>query len=279
MTRVGRLGRAWCAPSLVQAACLFLTGCLVPAGCAATSEPTTSTPSSRTVQSASSATPECARIAVALDPGHNPVVVDGFDPVTGASMRDYPNGAEDGDVFAVAMRVRRELEGSRYRVVLLKTSVGESVTYRERVDRAAAAGARLGISIHTSPGVNAVFEQRVDLYRAGPDATGATQRVTFTNAATAAASHRYATAIASSRSVSQRVPVVVTDNDFGGRAPLWSGNIPVIALISDAVPWVYNEAGTATAGGSTALPPAFLTAYADGVRSALPVDAHGCATR
>lgn len=232
-------------------------------------------PPSTTAMSLASPAPSaaCAPTTVAIDPGHNPVPIDDFDPVTGVAEIDYPNGAEDRDVFAVAEQVRDMLVGFGYRVILLKRAVGESVTYRQRVQRAA--GATIAVSIHTSPGVNAVFAQRVGLYREGIGADGRQLRVTFTNRATAARSERYAHAVAEQRTRIEGRPVAVRDNDFGRRAPLWSGNIPVIALIADTVPWVYNEFGTPDAGGSTGLPRARLDAYARGlvagVRSAVPV--------
>lgn len=260
------------------------------AGCAETAQPPARASSSMSVSRGVPATshagevpagtPNCTHITVALDPGHNPIRIDSFDPVTGAAQIDYPNGAEGADVFTVATEVRDRLQTHGYHVVLLKRSLTESVTYRQRVDRAIAAHASIGISIHTSPGANAVFVQRVGLYREGIGANGSTMRVTFHDPATAAASQRYGAAIAAARTRAEDMPVHVTDNDFSGRAPLWTGNIPIIALISDSVPWVYNEFGLDDAGGSIALPPAWLSRYAegiaDGVQDALPVDEHGC---
>ncbi len=229
--------------------------------------------------SAASSSPPCAPPTIALDPGHNPVRIDSFDPVTGAAQIDYPNGAEDHDVFAVAQQVRNTLVGNGYRVVLLKQSVDQSVTYRERVGRAERAGAVLALSIHTSPGVNAVFPQRVGLYREGVGPNGTVTRITFTTESTARASERASQRVAVARTAAEGHPVAVTDNDFGGRAPLWSGNIPIISLISTRVPWVYNEYSAQGRGGSLALTPADISAYAaglaDGVRSAVPLNA-GC---
>lgn len=216
----------------------------------------------------------CAQPVVALDPGHNPVRIDSFDPRTGAAQIDYPNGAEDGDVFSVATQVASALRSSGYRVVFLKRSPLESVTYRQRVDRAEQARADIGISIHTSPGAHAVFVQRVGLHRQGPGADGATKRVTFADSATAARSQRYAAAIASARTRAEGTRVTMQDNDFGGRAPLWSGNIPMIALIATHTPWVYNEFGPNGTGGSIPMSSAALRDYASGiaagVRAALP---------
>ncbi|MFT4201368.1 N-acetylmuramoyl-L-alanine amidase [Gordonia sp. (in: high G+C Gram-positive bacteria)] len=255
------------AKSAVLLAALAVAGCAVePAG--------TPTSSADPGSSGSSTTP-CGTPVVALDPGHNPVRIESFDPMTGAAQIDYPNGAEDRNVFAVAQQVATTLRARGYRVVLLKRSVGESVSYRQRVARAEHAGAAIGISIHTSPGVNAVFPQRVGGWRSGAGRGGRQTRVVFTNPATAAASQRYSAAVAAARSRAEGHRVVVKDNDFGGRAPLWAGNLPIISLIAVNTPWVYNEFGPAGgAGGSIPVGAAALRAYAkgisDGVLAALP---------
>ncbi|MEP9394428.1 N-acetylmuramoyl-L-alanine amidase [Gordonia sp. VNK1] len=225
---------------------------------------------------------QCAKVTIAIDPGHNPVPINRFDPVTGAAQIDYSNGAEDQDVFRVASIVKEGLERDGYRVVLLKRTVSESVSYRERVTRAERADALFAMSIHTSPGANQVFPQRVGLYRQGTGANGTQRRVVFVNEATASHSLRYSTAVARGRAQVQGTPVTVTDNSFDGRPPLWEGNIPIISLISDRVPWVYNEFGTATAGGSIALPDGALREYAAGliagVRLAAPLTRGGCSS-
>ncbi len=265
--------------ALLRMSAVVLACCL--SGCCATQSTDAGYSSTVSAATGASSKASCSPVVVALDPGHNPVRVDGFDPVTGASQIDYPNGAEDANVFEVTTDVRELLQHNGYDVVMLKRAVTENVTYRQRVDRAVTAHARVAISIHTSPGANDVFVQRVGLYREGVGADGATLRITYRNEATAAASQRYGQAIASARTRTEGVPVMLTDNDFGGRAPLWTGNIPMIALMSDRVPWVYNEFGLDDAGGSTPLPSTWLSRYArgiaDDVRTALHVDGHGCA--
>lgn len=249
---------------LVGAALVAMVG----AGCG--TQPSVASPSSTRAPT----TVGCAAPVVALDPGHNPVRIAPFDAKTGVAQVDYPNGAEDGDVFSVARQVSSRLAGRGYRVVLLKRSPTESVTYRQRVDRAQAAHAAIGVSIHTSPGVNAVFVQRVGLYREGMGADGTTRRVSFGDESTAASSQRYGAQIARNRSRAEGHPVTVRDNDFGGRAPLWSGNIPIISLIAADTPWVYNEFSPGSSGGAVPVDSAALRAYArgiaDGVQAALP---------
>ena len=222
----------------------------------------------------------CRKAIVAIDPGHNPDTVREFDPVTGVAQVDYPNGAEDQDNFIVASIVQASIERRGYRVVLVKRQIDESVTYRERVRRAESAQAVIGVSIHTSPGVNSVFPQRVGLYREGVGADGHRLRVAFSNSIIASRSISYSSAIARARSEVQGVPVIVTDNDFAGRAPLWEGNIPIISLISDKIPWVYSEFSADGGGGSIALSRTALRTYADGlikgIESAIPVTSGGC---
>lgn len=217
---------------------------------------------------------ECRAPVIAIDPGHNPVEIAEFDPVTGVAMRDYSNGAEDRDTMAVSLKVKRSLESAGYKVVLLKKSVSESVTYRERVTRAEKAGADIGVSVHTYTDDHRVFPQRVGLYREGIGADGKPLRVVFQNAETARKSLTYSTAIAKARSIVEGQQVVVADNSFDGRAPLWSGNIPMIALISEKIPWAYNEFGIPGGGGSAPIGDAGIAAYADGltkgIEAALP---------
>lgn len=208
---------------------------------------------------------QCQAPVIALDPGHNPDEIEAFDPETGALMVDYPNGAEATDVMAVAKAVRSALESRGYKVVLLKSSTDQSISYRERVERAKAEGAVLGVSIHTSINDNSVFPQHAGNYREGTGEDGQHKRVTFTNAATAADSDRYSMLFAHARATAEGRSVVVRNNSFNGSEGLWGGNIPVISLISADIPWVYNEFGTPTTGGTVKVPNEELARYATGL--------------
>ena len=215
---------------------------------------------------------------IAIDPGHNVAAISAFDPVTGAAMRDYPNGAEDGDVLSVANKVKTALDGQGYKVVLLKEKTTDNISYRDRIKKAEDAGAALAISIHTSVGAGAsqVFDQRVGAYREGDGADGSTKKVTFTNADLAAKSKAASEAVAKARTAAEGHDVPVTQNSFNGRAPLWEGNIPIISLISQKIPWVYNEFGVEGEGGSIKVSEANLDKYAkgltEGLKAALPKD-------
>lgn len=207
---------------------------------------------------------------VALDPGHNAVDTDEFDPATGVRMIDYPNGVENAEAYEIVRAVESRLSLAGIGTVVLKNSVDEDVTYRERVDRAADAGAFLGVSVHTTPGADqsAVFPQRQGGYRAGTDAAGEPRKVAFDNAATAAESERLSGIVAGARSVVEGGAVPVRDNSFAGRDPLWEGNLPVISLIADT-PWVYNEFGSATGGGAHGLTGAEKARYINGLSAGL----------
>lgn len=207
---------------------------------------------------------------VALDPGHNGVPTNIFDPETGILMADYPNGQEDADALDVARAVRDRVEGAGFRVVLVKEAVDDNVTYRERVDLAAAVGAVVGVSIHTTPGADgsAVYPQRVGGSRTGEGADGEMRTVTFRDAATAAESQRLSTVMAGARSIAELRGVPVGDLSFDGRPGLWGGNLPVISLIADT-PWVYSEFGSANGGGAHGISAAEKRRYIDGLSAGI----------
>ncbi|MGB6124125.1 MAG: N-acetylmuramoyl-L-alanine amidase [Gordonia sp. (in: high G+C Gram-positive bacteria)] len=237
--------------------------------------PNQSTTDSNTNPKTAETPTNCKIPVVALDPGHNGEVIAEIDTKTGIAMRDYPNGAEDSDAMAVSKKVKKALEDKGYKVILLKESITDSVSYRERVNRAEKAGADIGISIHTYTDDHRVFPQRVGLFREGQSSNGETLRVTFTNAKTADQSLAMAEKFATIRSETEGRTVSVSDNSFDGRAPLWSGNIPVISLISETVPWVYNEFGMNGGGGANPLGDAGITLYskslAKSTEAALPI--------
>lgn len=212
------------------------------------------------------------KCVVAIDPGHNGVKVDGFDEKTGAKMADYPNGAEDADVMEVSKSVKEALEDDGMKVVLLKEDVGDNVSYRERVDKAKDAGADVAVSIHTTPGVNysMVIAQNEGGYREGATESGETKRVTFENADVAKKSQEYAKAVADARTEAEPNPVKMTTSlDFGGREGLWSGNLPIIQLLSEDVPWIYSEYGTDSGGGINPIGDDAKKVYAEGLSTGL----------
>ena len=193
-----------------------------------------------------------------------------FDPVTGVLMADYPNGQEDADALDIARAVRDRVEAAGFRVVMLKDSAEDNITYRDRVDRAAAEDAVVGVSIHTTPGADgsAVYPQRVGGYRTGEGTDGQKTTVTFDDSVTAVESQRFSTVMAGARSVAELRGVPVGDLSFDGRPGLWGGNLPVISLIADT-PWVYNEFGSATGGGAHGISAVEKSRYVDGLSNGI----------
>ena len=183
-------------------------------------------------------------IVVAIDPGHTSVShADEIDPITGVKMSSTSNGQEDNDVFYVAEKVRNELESDGYEVVMLKETIDEDMTFRERVDRAADADADIGISIHTTPGspnTGEVYNQFVGGKRYSPDRSTV---VTFDNEETAEKSTEYSEIMAEARQEVEGTTVVVKKNSFDGRESegKWGGDLPVMSLLSEEVPWTYHE--------------------------------------
>lgn len=209
------------------------------------------------------------KCVVALDPGHNGAETAELDPKTKVLMKDYPNGREDEDAMAVANKVKEQLSGAGYTVVLLKEKVTDNVTYRARVTKAEEAGAKIAVSIHTTPGdASEVYEQVLGGWRSPegqPD-----QAVKFTNEKTAAASHEFAQKFSTTRAEVEGHAVPITQNDFTPRPGLWDGNLPVISLLSENVPWVYNEyAGGASGGGANGISPEQIDSYANGLTKSI----------
>lgn len=225
------------------------------------------------------------KCVVAIDPGHNGEDVDDYDPVTGARMVDYPNGAEDADAMVVTDRVAELLSGDDIEVVKLKESVTDSVTYRDRVDKAVEAGATFAMSVHTTPGEswNLTQPQEVGQYREGVSADGGRYKVTFDNEDTAGKSGRWSDIMADHRTSEEGHDVSGESRlEFPSDDPPGYGNIPAISLISDEVPWLYNEYGVDAdgeqSGGNAGVSDEDLVKYARGLyRGALGVLADsGC---
>lgn len=201
---------------------------------------------------------------VFLDPGHGGAIPDYTDPQSGLMASESHNTPETEDVLEVAQRVQSSLTQAGYTVVLSRTTNDQQVKFRDRSNAAQSANAAIGVSIHTSPGnVNQAWAQYVGRYRAY-----GSHRDTFTNTGTAQKSQSYADAIAKARTVSENHNVT-TDadgstetNSFARGDILSKGNIPLVALWSPNVPWVYNEIGQ---DQGTALSATLKQQYADGI--------------
>lgn len=201
---------------------------------------------------------------VFLDPGHGGAVAEYTDTVTGLRDRETSNAPEGADVLDVARRVKAALEPEGFTVTLARNNNQASVNKRERVEAAKRADADIAVSIHTTPGeLNDVWAQKVGTYREYGD-----KRVEFTNTATARKSQRYASIFSRTRSVAEDRAV---DTDSSGahqraafsRADLPSkGDISLVQLWAQDIPWVYNEFAR---GASNGLSEQDKQNYADGI--------------
>ena len=243
----------------------------------------TATPSTGGTSTAQEGTTPTGPV-VAIDPGHGGVVNQYIDPVTGLGDLEYVNEPEATSVQDVSNILKTVLETAGYKVVMLKTNTNDSVSKRQRVDAAKNAGAAIAVSIHTDSGSGAfenwgeTWPQVVGHYRQSQDNPAV--KVSFSNQETAQKSATYANIINEERDKAERggkgITKVNTDQakyfPQSRGLPSW-GNLSLVQLWSDSVPWVYNEAGSPT--GSGGLTPEqklkYAAGIANGIKRALPV--------
>lgn len=207
---------------------------------------------------------------IVIDPGHS-VTVHATDPATGLDVSDWENEPEMQDVFAVAELVTARLEAAGYRVIMTKANVNAPTSLAARAAIANTAHAALALSIHDQAGSNGgipfssdnsvVYYQAVGDYRDTPSG----RKITFTDAAVAAASKSCGAIFQAQRAAAEGHPVRLLGNvgyDLGSRG-LQAGNIWIVQLLAK-VPWIYNEAGGNSAGMS-GLSPADEQRYANGL--------------
>lgn len=222
-----------------------------------------------------SATAGTGQTVVALDPGHGATVAEyNFN---GLVDRETDNGEETRDVLDVANQVKTQLEAAGYRVVLLRDSNEAAVSKKSRVEKAVAEKANIGVSIHTDMGLNEVWSQKVDAYR---EYNGT--RVTFSNGDTAKKSQAYADAFKTTREAAEG-RTVNRDPDNSSQAASFGagrddvktkGNIPLMMLWSESVPWVYNEMARGEPRSLSAdLKQKYVTGIVEGVKKAIPANA------
>lgn len=175
---------------------------------------------------------------VAIDAGHGPSKKT-TDSQTGLKMVESNNQPEGGQVWDVAQRLKKKLERDGYKVVMVKKTENEDVTFRERANRADNANADIAVSIHGDPGLpndGQIYPQKVGLYR-GEGAS----KTTFDDEPTAKLSQKYSDIFKEERKKAESSDIVVKDNTFDGRAGMEPGNMQMVQLFSKT-PWVYNEA-------------------------------------
>lgn len=202
-----------------------------------------------------------------IDPGHGADIAAYTDEPSKLRISDRQNQTEATQMLEVARRIKTGLESSGFTVALSREG-NESVNPRQRVEKALGATAVLGISLHTTSG---------DESRAVPQQVGAYReyngtRVEFKNTDTVSKSGRYNNVIASSRSgaESRQVGTVLTGN-FTHDTALSSGNIPLVSLFADTIPWSYNEFAIGSADSMTEEQIAsYAQGIIDGVNDAFP---------
>jgi len=212
---------------------------------------------------------------VFLDPGHganvNPTAATSGGSKGIFSGENSSGGNEDADVFEVAKQAAALLGSAGYTVVLSRSGQPDPdhLTLWQKGLEAETANnggpADIGVSIHTDTradiGAGQIYYDLVGGYRTNnDDATTAT----FTNTATAALSEQYAQNFLTARQATATGNIKMTaGHDFPASRNLGShGNMPIIMLTAQDVPWVYNEMPRTTAKG---LSKADITSYAKAI--------------
>ena len=245
---------------------------------------TPAAPLTSTTPTASSPPSGGKKTVVAIDPGHGATLPEYYDEITKLGDRetnndDPPGTGETTDVMDVSNQVKTQLEAAGYEVVLLRTDNSTPVSKRDRVNKAVEAKADIGISIHTDAtgGLNQVWSQKVGSFRENINASH--ERVTFSNAATATLSQKYADAFKTAREAAEGREVG-RDSDSSSQSGAFSkdrdglfswGNTPLMMLWADTIPWVYNEIardnGRSLSGD---LKQKYITGIVNGIKAAIP---------
>lgn len=228
----------------------------------ATASPLVSTGSSIGTTTTTSTISATSKGTIFIDPGHGGAISPYIDDKSGLKTSENHNTPETEQMLSVANRVKTELEKVGYTVVLSRTTNTQQIKFRTKADAAIAAKAVLGVSLHSDKDVNQGWAQRVGAYRQFED-----RKTVFSNAETAKKSAQYNAAIIKARAAVEGR--TVGDDASGtqqtasfGRDGIFSkGNIPLISLFADTVPWSYNE----FAHGGTKLSEKQLQQYADGI--------------
>ncbi|TAH36625.1 hypothetical protein EYC59_00410 [Candidatus Saccharibacteria bacterium] len=226
-------------------------------------------------------TTDSTKPIIALDPGHG-ADIDQYTDVgegslnTGLADREKNNQPEGADVMTVSKRVKAELEQAGYRVLLLRGD-NEAVKKNKRVADAIAAKATLGVTIHSAEEsyMNQVWPQRVGTYRQ----YGST-KVSITNEAVAKKSQAFAKVFADERgkaeghSISQDQTQSVQTAAFTRDDVPSKGNVSLMQLWGQNIPWVYNEiAADQGAGLSDGLKQKYTDGLVASIKAAIPVGA------
>lgn len=261
--------------------------------------PIAGAPSSATPPATAGASAGGGGAVVAIDPGHGGNVP--YYIQMGISDRESGNTYEISDMLDTANYVKTALESAGYTVVMLRSSNDEAISKWDRVQKAKAANANIGISLHSDTVLNEVWSQQVGNYReydpakvvnagAGED-LGSAGKATFENEATAKLSQQYADAVKAAREKVEGKPVD-RDADSASQAGSFSnerraagdirsvGNIPAIMLFASDIPWVYNEIARDTGSGDSSRmsddqKKKYAEGIVNGVKATLPATGSG----
>lgn len=191
--------------------------------------------------------PECLCVesktekpVIYLDPGHSGKDINKIDQITNIRDHDYPNFPEINDVWEVSQLTKEKLEKDGYEVVLSKDSASEKSSLRAKASKADKSEADLAVSIHTDPNLpntGWITIPKVGQYRTSEN----DKKVDYKNSDTAEQSQKYAEYFLSNRKDKEKSnDIIMQEINFGNRAGLAGGNIPLIMLFSDT-PWIYLE--------------------------------------
>ena len=218
---------------------------------------------------------------IALDPGHGAVVNNYIDPVTKLGDRETANSPEREDMQDVANQVKTQLEGLGYKVVMLKNLATDAVSKRQRIDLAKANKVDLGISLHSDSGSGSfegwaeVWPQFVGGYR--QSSSDQNIKVTFTNQEVADTSNSISDVFATERDKAERSGSGVTKKVVGqagsfskNRGLPSFGDLSLMQLWANDIPWVYNEVGAPASGLTSDQKSKYASGIINSVRASMP---------
>jgi hypothetical protein len=182
---------------------------------------------------------------------------------------EYDNGAENHEVWNVAVKLKTKLEAAGYTVMLTKTGPDDVVSKRDRINLANTNGAALFVTIHRDAHAfgtwGHVYVQRVNDWRASVDGT----KKYFTLADVAARSSAIGNAILSARRAIEGSSITLAVENFTGRGGyIPAGNLAILQLWA-TVPSLLMEAGICDTGAKQEK---YALGIFNGIRASIPTD-------
>jgi len=217
-----------------------------------------------------------------LDPGHGGNESDskatgtvGGDGIISGESGNQPEG---NDVFDVATRVKEKLESDGYSVVMSRDSSNSGGTLWQKAMKASAAKAAIAVSIHTDTSANWVAAQEVGRKRTNKSDG---YQMIFNDTETANESRGYAAKISAAREKAEGRPsTVITDMSASfpcGRSLASCGDIAIVMLSAQDIPWVYNEFARASESGlSEGEKENYATGLYNGIKDSVSTGSNTC---